>query len=222
MMLGNADIVMLTLIDRLALWCIGNPFESFRSNIIIPVDTFIVTVINDLQFKLHFFIVIMQASNKFHGIEISLLYNIIPFYRYLSSTTFGYIFFLIINNICWCNLQFHALTLHFVWVSRLSIKSVVRGTQRRLVVPLHPPSPPRHRPCYIHLCPASGMDDTHDLSGRCLIPLNLGAECGSVVLIALIVANTTECTRKAFYNHMSIKVHKNRLETKLMIKYAKW
>lgn len=93
MMLGNADIVMLTLIDRLALWCIGNPFESFRSNIIIPVDTFIVTVINDLQFKFHFFIVIMQASNKFHGIEISLLYNIIPFYRYLSSTTFGYIFF---------------------------------------------------------------------------------------------------------------------------------
>lgn len=93
MMLGNADIVMLTLIDRLALWCIGNPFESFRSNIIIPVDTFIVTVINDLQFKLHFFIVIMQASNKFHGIEISLLYNIISFYRYLSSTTFGYIFF---------------------------------------------------------------------------------------------------------------------------------
>lgn len=34
----------------------------------------------------------MQASNKFHGIEISLLYNIIPFYRYLSSTTFGYFF----------------------------------------------------------------------------------------------------------------------------------
>lgn len=127
---------------RLALWCIGNPFESFRSNIIIPVDTFIVTVINDLRFKFHFFIVIMQASNKFHGIEISLLYNIIPFYRYLSSTTFGYIFFLIINSICWCNLQFHALTLHFVWVSRLSIKSVVRGTQRRLVVPLHPPPAP--------------------------------------------------------------------------------
>lgn len=142
MMLGNADIVMLPLIDRLALWCIGNPFESFRSNIIIPVDTFIVTVINDLRFKFHFFIVIMQASNKFYGIEISLLYNIIPFYRYLSSTTFGYIFFLIINNICWCNLQFHALTLHFVWVSRLSIKSVVRGTQRRLVVPLHPPPRP--------------------------------------------------------------------------------
>lgn len=84
-----------------------------------------------------------------------------------------------------------------------------------------PPSPPRHRPCYIHLCPASGMDDTHDLSSRCLIPLNLGAGCRSVVLIALIVANTTECTRKAFYNPMSIKVHKNRLETKLMIKYAK-
>lgn len=141
MMLGNADIVMLTLIDRLALWCIGNPFESFRSNIIIPVDTFIVTVINDLQFKFHFFIVIMQASNKFHGIEISLLYNIIPFYRNFSTTTFGYFFFLNINNICWCNLQFHALTLHFVWVSRLSIKSVVRGTQRRLVVPLHPPPP---------------------------------------------------------------------------------
>lgn len=154
------------------------------------MDAFIFTFINKLQFKFHIFIVIMKAFKKLRGIVISSLYSIMTLYRYVFHHI-GYFFFLNINNICWCNLQFHALTLHFVWMSRLSIKSVVRGTQRR-VVPLHP-SPPRYRPCYIHLCPASGMDDTHDQSSRCLIHLNLGARSGSVVLIALIVANTTEC-----------------------------
>lgn len=61
----------------------------------------------------------------------------------------------------------------------------------------------------------------YDLLGWCLIFLNFGVGCGFVVLIVLIVVNIIECIRKVFYNFMLIKVYKNCIEIKFMIKYVK-
>lgn len=89
MMLGNADIVMLPLIDRLALWCIGNPIASYNHS----CGCIYFTFINKLQFKFHIFIVIMKASKKLRGIVISSLYSIMTLYRYVFHHI-GYFFFL--------------------------------------------------------------------------------------------------------------------------------